>query len=373
MIWRRHDQAPSHAAPPRLVPDRSAGLGLTFLLALYVAAPFTLSNFWLTVLDYAGIAAIGAIGLNLLVGSTGQVSLGHAPFLGLGAYAGAVLGADAGLPLPVWLLGAAVVGAVVGGVVGPFALRLGRGYLVLLTLGLVFVGEHVFMNWDGLTGGPMGRGVVAPAWLGIDFDRLVVAGQDLSRAASWFWLVWGVVAMCTLCMANILRSRPGRALQAVRDGELPARVIGVDATRFKVQAFIVASALAAVAGSLLASFQGYVAPTDWTILLSVQYLTMIVVGGRGRLSGAVVGALFVTAIPKVIERYSDEIPGLVTSAGEEGIMTVFALNHMLFGLLIVAFLVFEPRGLVAVWEKSVRRLRRRAPGLGSVSAGGGRA
>ncbi len=372
MRTRGRDRSASYAAPPRLVPNRQAALRLTVLFTAYVAAPFALPNFWLTVLDYAGVAAVGALGLNLLIGSTGQVSLGHAPLVGLGAYVGAVLGADAGLPLPAWLLGAALVGAGVGAVLGPFALRLGQGYLVLMTLGLVFLGEHVYMNWDGLTGGPMGRRVEAPAAIGVDFDRLSVAGQDLSRVASWFWLVWGVVALCTLCVANLLRSRPGRALQAVRDGELSARVIGVDATRFKVQAFSIASAFAAVAGALLASFQGYVAPTDWTIFLSIQYLAMIIVGGLGRLSGAVVGALFITALPKVIERYSHELPGLVSTSGEEGIVTVFALNHMLFGLLIVAFLVFEPRGLVALWEGSVRRLGSRVPRLDSITAGGGR-
>jgi branched-chain amino acid transport system permease protein len=262
---RGRDPSAFHTGARRLASGRSTALGLVVLGATYVAAPFALSDFWLTVLDYAGIAAVGALGLNLLTGSTGQVSLGHAPFVGLGAYVGAVLGSDAGLPLPGWLLGAALVGAGVGALVGRFALRLGQSYVVLVTLGLVFLGEHLYTNWDALTGGPVGRAVVAPASVGIDFDDLAVAGRSFSRAAGWFWLVWGTVALCGLFVGNILRSRPGRALQAVRDGELHARVIGVDATRFKVQAFIIASALAAVAGALLASFQSYVAPTEWSI------------------------------------------------------------------------------------------------------------
>ncbi|MDP8960720.1 MAG: branched-chain amino acid ABC transporter permease [Actinomycetota bacterium] len=350
---------------------RPAPVGLIILLGVYAAAPLLLSEFWLTVLDYAGIAAVGALGLNLLTGSTGQVSLGHAAFVGLGAYAGAVLGADLGLPLPAWLVGAALTGAVVGGVVATFVLRLSEGYLALGTVGLGFLGEHVYTNWDELTGGPIGREVVAPAWLGVDFDHVGVAGQDLSRAAGWFWLVWGVVAVGALAVANILRSRPGRALQALRDGELAARVIGVDAPRFKLRAFVIASAFAAVAGSLLGSFQGHVAPSEWNILLSAQYMAMIIVGGLGRVAGAVVGAVFITALPRVIERYSDAIPGLVTSASEEGILTVFALNQVLFGLLIIGFLLFEPRGLVALWDRVARGRRTRAPQDGSVTVGAG--
>jgi branched-chain amino acid transport system permease protein len=350
------------------MPGPAATIGLVVLVAVYAAAPFVLSEFWLSVLDYAGIAGVGALGLNLLTGSTGQVSLGHAAFVGVGAYAGAVLGGDAGLPLPVWLLGAALAGAVVGGVVGPFVLRLGAGYLVLGTLGLVFLGEHVYTNWDGVTGGPFGREVVATASLGIDFDNISVAGRDLSRAAGWFWLVWGIVALCALCVANLLRSRPGRALQAVRDGELAARVIGVDADRSKAHAFVIASALAAVAGSLLGAFQGHIAPSEWSISLSIEYLAMIIVGGLGRVSGAVVGALFITILPRVIERYSDAIPGLVTSASQKGIVTVFALNQMLFGLLIVGFLVFEPRGLVMLWTRIARRVRTVRPRAGAVTA-----
>ncbi len=359
------------AMAPRLVVGRSARLGFIVLLAAYAAAPFVLSDFLLTVLDYAGIAAVGALGLNLLTGSTGQVSLGHAALVGVGAYVGAVLGSDAGLPLPAWLLGAALIGAVVGGVVGPFALRLGEGYLVLGTLALVFLGEHIYNNWDGLTGGPIGREVIAPASLGIDFDEVRLAGEVLSRAAGWFWLVWGVVALCALAVANILRSRPGRALQAVRDGELAASVIGVDVVRFKVQAFVIASAFAAVAGSLLASFQGHVAPTEWSIFLSIQFMAMIIVGGLGRVAGAVVGALVITGLPRVIESYSDEIPGLVTNASEEGILVVFTLNQVLFGLLIVVFLLFEPRGLVALWDRVVRGRRRweARPGSATVDTG----
>jgi len=323
--------------------------GLVALILLYLLVPLNASEFWLSVLDYAGIAAIGAIGLNLLTGYTGQVSLGHAAFIGLGAYAAGYFGADLGLPLPLWLLAAAVCGGVIGALVGPFALRLRGNYLVIITLGLVFLGEHVYTNWDGLSGGTAGRGIEAPATLGIDFDDLSLLGEEFTRNQSWFFLIWGLVALVALLAKNLTRTRPGRALQAVRDRDVAAEVIGVSLARYKVGAFVISSALAALAGALLGAYQLYVAPTEWTLFLSIQYLAIVIVGGLGTIFGGIVGALFVGSIPRLIEEYSGSIPGVAANAGDDGVITVFALNQALFGLLIVVFLILEPRGLAAMW------------------------
>ncbi|MGH2805216.1 MAG: branched-chain amino acid ABC transporter permease, partial [Thermoleophilaceae bacterium] len=147
----------------RLFRTRSAQAGLAALIAVWALLPVMVTDdFWLSVLNYAGITAIGAIGLNLLTGYTGQVSLGHAFFLGVGAYAAAQLGGELDLPLVLWLPGAALVGALIGAAVGPFALRLRGNYLVIVTLGLVFLGEHLFRNLDSVTGGNSGTSVVAP-------------------------------------------------------------------------------------------------------------------------------------------------------------------------------------------------------------------
>ena len=321
--------------------------GLALLIAAYLFVPMNASDFWLSILAYAGIAAIGAIGLNLLTGFTGQISLGHAAFVGAGAYCAGYFGQDLGLPLPLWLLIAAVVGGLIGAIVGPFALRLRGNYLAIITLGLVFLGEHIFNNWRDLTGGPTGRGIEAPASLGVvDFDNF---GGGFSRNQAWVWLIWGLVLIIALLASNLVRSRAGRALQAVRDRDLAAEVIGVSLARYKVGAFVISSALAAVAGSLIGAYQTYVSPTEWTLLVSIQYLAIIIVGGLGTVFGAVLGAVFVGSMPRLIEEYSDSIPFVAASAGDEGIITVFALNQALFGLLVVGFLVFEPRGLAAMW------------------------
>lgn len=333
----------------RLFGSRLSRVGLAALIAGYLLAPFYLSDFWLSVLIYAGVAAVGAIGLNLLTGYTGQISLGHAAFLGFGAYVTGYLGTDLGLPLPVWLVAAAVVGGLLGAVIGPLALRLRGLYLVIITLGLVFIAQHVFINWDGLTGGNTGRPTSAEASIGIfDFNDPVLLGTELTTDQSWFWLVWGLVALTALIAKNVVRTRPGRAMQAIRDRDVAAEVIGISLARYKVGAFVVSSAMAAVAGALFAVYQQYVSPGEWTLFLSIQYLAIIIVGGLGTIMGAILGALFLGSLPRVIEEFSGSLP-LVSADGGDPLLSVFALNQILFGLLIIVFLVAEPRGLAALW------------------------
>ncbi len=338
----------------RLFGSPLSRLGLAGLVALYILVPLMVaSEFWLSVLDYAGIAAIGAIGLNLLTGYTGQVSLGHAFFVGAGAYTAAQLGGVLHLPLPLWLLGAGALGTLIGAAVGPFALRLRGNYLAIVTLGLLFLGQHVFRNLRGVTGGNSGTSVNASVQLGpLDFAKLDVLGTTFSFNQGYFWLIWALVAVVALLAKNLVRTRFGRALQAVRDRDVAAEVIGIRPGRYKVGAFAVSSALAAIAGALYGSFQQFVSPDQWTLFLSIQYIAFIIVGGIGTVFGSILGALFLGGLPGLIERYSDVIPGVATTAGGSGIISVFALNQAIFGLLIVVFLVLEPRGLAALWLRT---------------------
>ncbi len=348
----------------RLLATRGARVRLALCLGVYLLVPVVaVDDFWLSVLNYAGIAAIGAIGLNVLSGYTGQISLGHAFFIGVGAYAAALAGGRLDLPLPVWLACAALTGALAGALVGPFALRLRGPYLAIVTLGLVFVGEYAFRNLDSVTGGNSGTPVDAPAsLLGLDFAALEVAGASFSLNEGYFWLIWGLVLVAVALTANLVRTRPGRAMQAVRDGDLTAAVIGVRPGRYKVGAFVLSSGLAAIAGALLGSYQQYVSPDEWTLVLSIQYIAIIIVGGLGTVLGPVVGALFLGVVPGLIERYSDSIPLVATSATDDGIITVFSLNQAIFGLLIVLFLVFEPRGVAAIWSRVSLYFRNRPAG-----------
>ncbi|MDH5315074.1 MAG: branched-chain amino acid ABC transporter permease [Gemmatimonadota bacterium] len=333
---------------------RLAMAGMAALLLAAVTAPLVLGDFWVTVLIYAGIAAVGAIGLNILTGFTGQISLGHAFFLGVGAYAAAVLAGRWGLPFPLWLIGAAAMGGIIGGLVGPFALRLRGHYLAIVSLGLLFLGSHVFEHWTAVTGGLTGRAISTPIAIGpVNLDNLAAVGIPLNRNQGFFYFTWLVVGVLALAAKNLLRTRPGRALQAVRDRDQAAEVIGVSLVHWKVGAFVVSSGYAACAGAMYAAFARYVSPLDWSLFLSIQYVAMIVVGGIGSVAGAILGALFLTLLPRLVEAGSGRLPFLA-DAGSGGGITVFALNQMLFGLLIIGFLLWEPMGLIELW----RRLKR---------------
>lgn len=337
-----------------LATSRLPALAVPLLLAAcYITLPLVLGgSFWLQVGVYAGIAAIGAIGLNLLTGNTGQVSLGHPFFLGAGAYAAGVFGQDWGLPFWIWLPGAGVVGFVLGALVGPFALRLRGNYLVMVTFALVFIGLHIFSNWSAVTGGPSGRGIIAPVALGpVDFADLFGTERD----QGFFWLVWGIVGICAWMVANIVRSRPGRALMAIRDRELTAEFVGIDVARMKISAFAISSAVAAVAGGLYGAYVQYVSPIEWNLLLGIQYIAMIIVGGVGSVAGGVLGAVVITFLPHLMREVAASLPFVAVNQSDGGLITVFALNQILFGALIVFFLVVAPGGLLRVLSAAGRK------------------
>ena len=327
--------------------------GLIAMVLAYGLAPFLLNEYWSTVFIFAGIAAIGALGLNLLTGYTGQVSLGHAFFYGMGAYGAAVFAGRLGWPFPLWLIAAAALGGVLGGLAGPFALRLRGNYLVIVSLGLLVIGQHVFENWTSVTGGLTGTSVRAPIALGsFDVANLRLGDARLSRNQGFLFFVWGAVAVLALAARNIVRTRPGRALQAVRDKDLAAEVIGVSLVQYKVGAFVVSSGYAACAGAIYAAYARFVSPLDFSLFLSIQFIAMIVVGGIGTIKGAILGALFLTLLPRAIESVSGSLP--FVSDGTGAGITVQSLNQAMFGVLIVVFLLFEPLGLAEIWRRILR-------------------
>lgn len=332
-------------------------LGLVLLVVLYLWIPSYFSLYVLGVLTLCGVYAIGTIGLNILTGYAGQVSLGHAFFFGAGAYVAAYLGANRQWPLLGYLLAAVVIGFVVGAIIGPFALRLRGNYLVIVTLGLVFLGEHLWKNWESVTGGGSGASVKAAStnigsW---NFKDLNVAGVGYQKEQSMFWLVWAIVAIVAILAKNLVRSRAGRAMQAVRDRDLSAEIIGVNLARYKVGAFAWSSALAALSGALFAVVTERVEVGIFNLFLSITFVAMVIIGGVGTIFGSVLGALLVFGGQQFISQNSSLFlfdPLIQSSPTDNGLFSIGEFNNILFGLFIVLFLLFEPRGLAALWLRA---------------------
>lgn len=330
----------------------AAHAGTVAVGAAVVALPFAVSARWQPIAVFAAISGIGAIGLHILTGLAGQVSLGHAAFLGVGAYAATWLGADQGLPVYVWLPGAGLVAAAVGAVVGPIATRLRGLYLAVVTLSLVFVTAWVWDVWESLTGGSAGRSTARLTVGGTDLlDGVTLAGIELNGDQTWWFASVAVLALAAVTARNLQRTRIGRAFASIRERDLTAAVAGVPVTRIKTLAFIVSSFYAGVAGALLAAYQSYALPDQWDLLLSIEFIAMIVVGGLGTVFGAVVGAAFVAAIPELVRSATGVVPFIEEQTSITGGMSVELVSDFLYGAVIVAVLVFEPRGLVGLWER----------------------
>jgi branched-chain amino acid transport system permease protein len=186
----------------------------------------------------------------------------------------------------------------------------------------------------------------------VDFAQL----GGLTRNQSLFFLVWALVGLTVLASKNLVRTRPGRAMQAVRDRDVAAEVIGVSLARYKLGAFAISSGLAGISGALYAVVLTYIEPGTWSLPLSIQFVAMVIVGGIGTTMGGVLGALFIGALPELVKHYSDKIPFVAQTATEEG-LSLPQLNQILFGLSIVLFLVLEPRGIAALWLRAKGYLR----------------
>ena len=322
--------------------------------------PFYVEEFWLRTGFAICGAVVGAIGLNLLLGTAGQLSLAHSFFLAVGAisytfFAGTSTDEVSGLGWPPLI--AAAIGVVLAGVAGlafsPIAARLRGIYLGVASLALVFVGQHVLNSWTSVTGGFNGRSVADFSLLGFSFadtPRLVLLGVPFRESERLWYLGLAIALAAFLFARNLVRSRPGLALQAVRDSELAASVMGVNVQRYKAGAFLVSSAYGGLAGVMYALSIGSIAPESFGLFVSIQYLAMIVLGGLGSLGGAVAGAAFVTALPLVLQRYSDALP-LVSGAGGDGLAAGEAARY-LYGLAIVLVVLFQPAGLAGIARRT---------------------
>jgi len=348
---------------------------------------------WIRLTTQALIFAIAALGLNILTGVAGQVSLGHAFFMGAGAYASAYLGGDPGnqtwghgLPIWLWLPGAGVTAALIGLIVAPAAVRVRGLYLAIITVGLVFIGIHLSRLFPEIAG---------PAEVGRDFPELEfrfwkedAALVSFSDAGNWLWFdIGGSAKTYLFCLAllglfvlvakNLHRTRTGRALQAIRDRDVAAEIMGVPEVKYKLIAFALSSFFAGVSGALFATFVGRLPPESWDLILSVEFIAILLVGGAGTIAGTLLGTFFVVTLPRFMESFAgwmtEQANGngiwagfwdifVATGSGDFGFIStgqvapgfpvpVAALDTILYGALVIIFLLFEPLGLYGIWIK----------------------
>jgi branched-chain amino acid transport system permease protein len=324
------------------------------LLAGVLVLPVLLPDY---LVDFSLVLIYGLCALSLMVlaGYTGLVSLGHAAFLGIGAYAHVYFSQDLGLP---WILSVALatgITAAAGVLVGLPALRMTGIYLAIATLAFALIIQEVFNRWDAVTGGLKGKAV----------DKPVIFGASLHHDAAFYFLCLGFLVAGLWITCNVLRAPTGRAWVAIRDSEIAAQSMGVNLALYKTMAFAYSAAMMGVAGALFAHKVGFLAPDIFSVLLSIQFLLMVVVGGLGSLHGAIFGAIFVALLPVLISEARDRVPdwfGQLFSAFSPSAGTAVAdaldrfvkqpgLEPGIFGLILVLFILFEPQGIYGRWVK----------------------
>ncbi len=309
------------------------GVFFVFLLVFPVFA----DPYVLYIANMIGFAVIAAVGLNILTGFTGQISLGHAAFAGVGGYACAIFITRLNMPFWFALPCGGFVAAIAGLIIGIPSLRVKGLYLCMATLASQFIFEFFFIHWESLTKGIRGINVPPPMIGSFAFDT----------EKSYYYLTLAVTILALVYGRNLVRSRVGRAFVAIRDRDLAAEIMGISLFRYKLTAFAISSFYAGVAGGLWVCFLRIVTPEHFPFHLSIQYLAMVIVGGLGSILGSIFGAVFMTLVPEILNVVTGNLRDIFPAAGK----LFIPLKDVVFGSLIVIFLIFEPRGLAEIWRR----------------------
>jgi len=309
---------------------------LVVLLVVVFTAPLYLSNYWLGVANLIGITIIAAIGLNILIGYCGQLSIGHAGFMAVGAYTTAVLTNKLGFPFLAGLICSGFSAGLIGLIFGIPSVRVKGFYLAITTIAAQFIIIWIINHWSSVTGG----------FVGISVPYASIGGIEFKHDASQFYLITSITAVCILFAKNLARGRIGRAFIAVRDNDLAAEVMGINLLYYKLLAFFIGCFLAGIAGSLFAHWTGFLNAENFTLTDSILYIGMVIVGGLGTTIGPILGVVLIRLLQQgimyispLLESTFPAIPAGFTSG----------IGPMVFGLVIVLFLILEPRGLAHRW------------------------
>jgi branched-chain amino acid transport system permease protein len=339
----------------RLMRHRGHWWSYGTLLLFVLLAPFAVGSYLQSQIVFVFIYSIVGVGLLILAGFTGQTSLGHAAFLAIGAYTAGYM-QRLGVPFLVYLPLSVVLSGAVGALVGFPALRLSGIYLVIATIAFGFIMEEVAARWESVTNGNDGMRVKPIELFGVTLSR---------EGHGFYYLCLGLLIVVLLLALNILRSPTGRAFIAIRDSETAARSIGIDLAVYKVVAFSISAAMTGLAGCLYAHKLSFISPEMFTLLLSLEFIIVILIGGIGSLHGAVLGSIFVVMVDPFLGYLKDDVPRTigklaqvlgVSNAGAiqdtlSAIGGAAGLKGAIYGLIIILFIIFEPYGLYGRWLK----------------------
>jgi branched-chain amino acid transport system permease protein len=334
------------------IPKTKPWLYYAIFLGIFALFPFCLfqyTKYILFLVNMTAIGVIGALGLNILTGYTGLISLGQAGFMGVGAYTVAILSTRAGLPLWINLPAAGVITTIAGIIVGTPSLRLKGFYLAMATLASEFLLEYIFKNWEGMTKGVQGLFITPPQ----------VFGVHINNDRVFYFLSVTLAVLAVLATRNLFRTKVGRAFIAIRDRDIAAELIGISVFKYKLISFAISSFYAGVAGGLWCYYMTIINPEAFQISVSIDYIAMIIVGGMGTLFGSVYGAVFVVLLPEAIQRIMEILQPIL---GME--YTFAAYKQVIFGFFIIIFLIFEPRGLAEIFSRLGSKISKGGKKLG---------
>jgi branched-chain amino acid transport system permease protein len=311
------------------------------LLVLFVAiVPLVLHEYYLSIFNLIFIAIVGALGLNILVGWTGQISIGHAAFMSVGAYTAANLATKLGLPFWVTLPAGGLMAALIGAIVGIPSLRIKGTYLAIATLASQLIIEWIINHTPAISGG---------ASASIEVPRPSILGHDLKTQRDLYFFTLFFAVLAIVATMNLIRSRIGRAFIAIRDQDIAAEIIGINIFRYKLISFAISSFYAGVCGVLYTYYFGIANYEAFQIVVSIDYLAMVIIGGLGSVLGSVLGAIFVTALPVIIRLAVEAFGGYIWDPAALSAVAA-SMRLVIFGALIIFFLVVEPEGLARLWR-----------------------
>ncbi len=325
----------SYRKDMKLFRTKSQTIRMAILIVLVLLLPMFTSSYVVGLLTLCAIASIGAIGLNILTGFTGQISIGVGAFLGVGGYTAAIVTTTVGLNFWIALPLAGVMTAIIGGLFGVPSLRLKGLYLAIATLAAQVVILFVITRWTSLTNGTAG----------MTLKRPTIGEFAFTSNTSYYYLTVVILLLTTLYATNLIRTRTGRAFLAVRDRDVAAQIMGINLFNYKVMAFAISSFFVGISGALLAHYTMIVSPEFYSVSVSIEYLAMILVGGLGSVFGSILGALFITLLPVGLDMLISFLSGYFPNLHQ----MLSSFKELVFGLVIILFLIFEPGGLAQIW------------------------